>query len=304
MNKLIIMRGIPASGKTTTATKMAKSTPHVVMLNRDIMRETMLNRWSKTGEKVVKAAQRVAAGSALKTMQNVVVIIDDTNIYAKQVDEWRALAARHGAEFQEIMHLCDPEEAIERDSKRDKPVGSNVIMRMHKELTKQNDLKNRKEREMRNLDFSPEFDAQLRTAIIVDVDGTLAKMRNRGPYEQELAGSDRLNFPIWRVVELLAKQTQAKIFFVSAREDTYCTVTANWLLSNIDIATSDYKDSELLMRPAGDNREDSVIKREIYDQNIKGKYNVLAVFDDRNRVVDMWRDDLHLPTFQVDNGDF
>lgn len=37
--------------------------------------------------------------------------------------------------------------------------------------------------------------------------------------------------------------------------------------------------------------------------NIKDKYNVLGIFDDRQQVVDMWRS-LGLKCFQVEPGNF
>jgi hypothetical protein len=57
------------------------------------------------------------------------------------------------------------------------------------------------------------------------------------------------------------------------------------------------------MRGNDDNRCDSIVKEEIYNEYIKDKYNVLAVFDDRDRVVDMWRR-IGLPTYQVYYGSF
>ena len=57
------------------------------------------------------------------------------------------------------------------------------------------------------------------------------------------------------------------------------------------------------MRLADDNRKDSIIKEEIYNKVIKPRYNIKLVLDDRNQVVDMWRD-IGLPCFQVAPGDF
>ena len=45
------------------------------------------------------------------------------------------------------------------------------------------------------------------------------------------------------------------------------------------------------MRSRGDKRPDQVIKKEIYDKYIKDKFNVLCVFEDRDKVVEMWRDE-------------
>jgi hypothetical protein len=57
------------------------------------------------------------------------------------------------------------------------------------------------------------------------------------------------------------------------------------------------------MRPANDFRKDSLIKKEIYENDIKGKYNVIMVYDDRNQVVDVWRG-LGLKCAQVEPGEF
>ena len=64
------------------------------------------------------------------------------------------------------------------------------------------------------------------------------------------------------------------------------------------------RNTQLFMRPAGDTRDDRIVKREIYEREIKGKYNVLWVLDDRNKVVDMWRRELGLTCLQVAEGNF
>ncbi len=57
------------------------------------------------------------------------------------------------------------------------------------------------------------------------------------------------------------------------------------------------------MRQEGDTRKDVLVKQEIYEREIKGRYNVLFVLDDRQQVVDGWRA-LGLTVFQVAPGDF
>jgi hypothetical protein len=59
----------------------------------------------------------------------------------------------------------------------------------------------------------------------------------------------------------------------------------------------------LKMRAAGDKRSDDIVKREIYEQKIAPWRTVVAVFDDRNKVVNMWRE-LGLLCLQVYPGDF
>jgi hypothetical protein len=56
------------------------------------------------------------------------------------------------------------------------------------------------------------------------------------------------------------------------------------------------------MRKTGDKRQDAIVKQEIYDTKIKGKYNILAVFDDRPQVCRMWHQN-GLPLFKVGDPD-
>jgi hypothetical protein len=58
------------------------------------------------------------------------------------------------------------------------------------------------------------------------------------------------------------------------------------------------------MRGHRDQRKDSIIKRELFDGHVRGRFYVEAVIDDRNQVVDMWRRELGLTCLQVDYGDF
>jgi hypothetical protein len=60
---------------------------------------------------------------------------------------------------------------------------------------------------------------------------------------------------------------------------------------------------QLFMRKTDDFRKDAIIKEEIYQNEIEGKYNVLFILDDRNSVCDFWRSK-GLVCFQVAPGDF
>jgi hypothetical protein len=57
------------------------------------------------------------------------------------------------------------------------------------------------------------------------------------------------------------------------------------------------------MRKYGDFRQDSIVKQEIYEQLIAPDYDILCVLDDRQQVVDMWRE-IGLTCLQVAPGDF
>lgn len=87
------------------------------------------------------------------------------------------------------------------------------------------------------------------------------------------------------------------IVFVSGREAAYEEPTRKFLVKH------GIKYDKLIMRKTGDHRKDAIIKAEIYEEYIKGHYNVLFVLDDRDQVVAMWRGK-GLTCFQVDYGNF
>lgn len=139
--------------------------------------------------------------------------------------------------------------------------------------------------------------SELPKAIIVDIDGTLAKMNGRGPFEWMRVGEDLVNEPIRHIVNLY-QASGHKVIIFSGRDSVCREVTENWLSDNFISYNS------LFMRPKGNNEKDSIIKRRLFDENVNGKYDIQFVLDDRNQVVDMWRKDLGFTCLQVDYGNF
>jgi hypothetical protein len=141
---------------------------------------------------------------------------------------------------------------------------------------------------------------------IFDIDGTLALRGDRKPYDWSRVGEDKPNAPIVAVAEALLV-AEEHILYVSGRSDVCDTATRTWLYDHVHgtaVAFGyEYLLEGLFMRADGDFRPDTVIKREIYDRHIAGKYTVRGVFEDRNSMVRMWRD-LGLTCLQVACGDF
>jgi hypothetical protein len=71
------------------------------------------------------------------------------------------------------------------------------------------------------------------------------------------------------------------LFFVSGRSDDYREQTEEWLTA------FGFKWDGLYMRKYKDHRDDAVVKGEIADEILK-THMILGVFDDRQRVVNMW----------------
>lgn len=134
-------------------------------------------------------------------------------------------------------------------------------------------------------------------AIIVDVDGTLAKRAEvRGPFDYDLSHMDEPYADIFELVNLY-KLANYKILVVSGREDICREITGEWLLRH------GLRYDELFMRKASDYRQDAIVKQEIYQNLIAPFYDIRVVIDDRVQVVVMWRS-LGLRVLQVAPGDF
>jgi hypothetical protein len=131
-------------------------------------------------------------------------------------------------------------------------------------------------------------------AIIVDLDGTLALIGNRSPYDADECGLDVVNEAV-RTVMGWAQTAGYAIVLVSGRglKASHRTRTEQWLTWN------GIHWDELHMRRPGDQRPDDVVKAEIYRDRIEDNHTVLFVLDDRAAVVRMWREQFGLTVFQV-----
>jgi hypothetical protein len=139
-------------------------------------------------------------------------------------------------------------------------------------------------------------------AIIVDVDGTVALMNppesmyGRTPFEWDKVKLDSPNQPIIDLVQIL-RDTGLKVMVVTGRDGVALNDTKAWLTSHGVVYDA------IFIRPEGDYRPDTEIKKEIYDNHIKDTYNIKYVIDDRKKVVEMWRE-LGLTVLQVADGNF
>lgn len=136
--------------------------------------------------------------------------------------------------------------------------------------------------------------------IISDLDGTLSLMNGRSPYRGEDCASDLPNKPIIDLVNRCHhhKESPVKVFLFSGRNGESIEQTKLWLDENL------VQYDKLVMREPKNQEKDSDLKERFYKEHIEGKYNVLFILDDRNQVVDMWRNKLNLTCLQVAEGNF
>ena len=150
----------------------------------------------------------------------------------------------------------------------------------------------------------------MKKAIICDLDGTLAlKHDGRTWYDASTSDLDNPNEPVLALLRFvqeanwhgLNQEQNCQIIFLSGRQEKDREPTEKFLEKH---RLNRYP---LFMRTTDDFRNDIVIKKELYEENIKGNYEILFVLDDRNSekcpVVDMWRE-LGLACFQVADGNF
>ena len=146
--------------------------------------------------------------------------------------------------------------------------------------------------------------------VIFDLDGTLALIDKRRAlatkngkmdwdvfFDRDNIKLDVPNTPVITMAQTLHSQG-FKIVIFSGRSKVSYRTTRQWLIQN------DIPFDMLQMRPTDDYHhymKDSDLKQMWLDSISKD--SVAMVFDDRQQVVDMWRDN-GLTTFQVAKGDF
>jgi predicted kinase len=308
--KLTITVGIPGSGKTTEAELILKAEgrENVELVSRDDLRHLLFRSegiLTNPQELRITQMQKEIVKTALRQGKHVVV--HDMNLRERYRKGWAQLAEQMGAEFV-ILDLTGVDLAvcIARDLCRERHVGSEVIRSLYNRFIKnQGPVK------------APQINAEalkkgelyvpnpkLPNAIIVDLDGTVADCEGvRSPYDYTRVRLDKPKLDVIKHVQTEAYELGTKILFVSGRlarqgaSDQVYYDTEEWLFEHVKVPI------EILSMRDRDGVDDTVIKLEIFNRDIRDKYNVKYALDDRNRVVAMWRS-IGLLTLQVAEGDF
>lgn len=158
-------------------------------------------------------------------------------------------------------------------------------------------LKIKTDERIQQLEKQRKESLELTECIIVDVDGTLSLMNGRQIYNSDESVNDQINYPVRDIVNMFDKNNMV-IILLTGRSESERENTQKFLASN------NVSYDQLIMRKDGDQRKDSIIKKELYEEHIKGIYHVLFWLDDRDQIIEMVRDELGLPCFQVYYGAF
>lgn len=278
-----MLKGLPACGKTSRAMDLVKK--GYKRINNDDLRDMVDGyKFTKENEDTIGLIRRFMLYNFMRLGHDIVV--DNTNFNPKCLQEIEQVMEDFSDKYEIVEEFVDTplEECIRRDALRTgrHHVGKNVIKGMYDKYLKKEIPK------AKLIEGAPQ-------AIVCDIDGTLAICGDRDIYDGSKAYLDTVKDEIREILERFSETHT--IVIVSGRDDSHRDVTRKWLIDK------GIPFDELWMRPEGDRRKDSVVKQEIYDQCIKGKYNIKFVLDDRDQVVEMWRAN-GLTCLQVAEGNF
>lgn len=296
--KILVLQGVPASGKSTFARSLVLKDKSYVIVSRDAIREARGDYWIPEHEDYISDIEEFEIRSAIK--HNLNPIIDATNLNPKTIAKWKNLAEELNVNIEFKMFEIDFATALERDSKRERSVGKKVLERFFRDYFPDQLKAYYTDDRLKGPFYL--YNDEKEDCIIADLDGTVCLHDGRNPYDLTRVSEDIPNYPLVQFLkELICNK---HIIFLSGREETnQCRQdTINWLTENICSSDFGYK-WELLMRDKNNFEPDEIIKERIFHKEIEPKYNVIAVFDDRDKVVKMWRS-LGLLCNQVYWGNF
>ncbi|MFE5296682.1 AAA family ATPase [Streptomyces sp. NPDC056632] len=299
-----VMTGLPASGKTTAARALQeRSEGRMRRVNLDDLR-TMLDlpagdRRSHTHEQTVLGIQDAAVRAAVDDGFDVVV--DNTHLTPHIPKRLKAAVAGREATF--VVHdFTDVpvDECVRRDAARERPVGEEIIRILadkHAKATRGGWRLTEAWLNDRPAATPYVADPALPSAVLCDIDGTLALRGDRGPYDFTRCDVDLLNVPVREALRAFRAAHQDRIVLLSGRSEDHRELTEAWL------TRYEVPYDELWMRPSDDGRSDDLVKAELFDSHVRHRYAVRVSLDDRDRVVAVWRR-MGLPTWQVNYGNF
>lgn len=277
--KAIVTVGIPASGKSTFAKDMCKD-GNYVDVNRDAIRRMITSdvnlsnyyegskRLLREREKSVTELHKILISANALAGRNIVV--SDTNLTESHRESLIKELKELGYEVETKVFHISLQDALKRDSLRANGVGQEVIYKMYLKYLEQYKAK-----------YVP--DVSKPKAVIVDIDGTLAHNNgHRGFFEWDKVINDE---PVKLIVDMIKGLYFAgyKVIIFSGRDMECQPDTMKWLNKH------GISYNFLEMRLHGDNRCDTVVKKEMFI-DIAADFNIVGVIDDRPKVVQMWHD--------------
>lgn len=286
--RCILTIGVSASGKTTWANnfiqEMNDRGSWWIDINRDDIRTEIFKKklsldnfswlkWNIKWEKEVLRIWRERIFAVTEDFDNTSslagVVISDTNLNPKTRNWLIDVFGKNGYDIEFKFFPISYEEAVKRDKARAASVGASAIAEQIEKYWAQ---------------FGERYhpNEENPKAVIVDIDGTLAHANHRGIFRWDEVETDDVDVVVRDIVIGLNHQGY-KILITSGRDEVCREKTLAWLRSNLG-----FEPTELFMRPTNDFRKDVIVKKEIFDNFIRDRFNVVAAIDDRPCVVRLW----------------
>jgi predicted kinase len=300
--KAYITIGCPGSGKSTRAKELCSQNPNLIRINRDSIRKEILTErnikltWQNALKKEIESETSKRQDAAIRQAfrDGKEVVVDNCHLGKYIQGKIVRFLTDLGYTNIEILDFRDVplETLLERNAKRTgfDFINPNVIRKMYNDHIEKTEMNNQTARLPR---WEPLENVP--NAIIVDVDGTLAEYVNRSPFDETRVYEDEVRWHILSTVKaLLDSRTVDHLFIFSGRTNGCRQDTERWLLEKCELNNYSWS---LHMRTVGDRRGDYFVKNDLFNTHIKDQWNVFAVFDDRQSVIQLWTD-LNLPVFR------
>lgn len=138
MAKILVLQGLPASGKTTYAKKLLAESPsgYAMRINNDDLADSMFGETFGGGHnsRTLLAKLRISMVRIAVASGYQLVIVDNTNLAPTEVRALERLSKTLGVEFEIDNSFLSVSlyECLERNAQRENPVPEHVIFSMAK----------------------------------------------------------------------------------------------------------------------------------------------------------------------------
>ena len=297
MKKLILTRGIQGSGKTTWARQWVEEDPeNRVRINNDDIRNMLGKYWVTSRENLVSSIKKNMAEEAINRGYDIVV--DNMNLNPKEILFWKDMVKManmdpDGYQYEiEYKDFFIPlEECIRRDAMRPNPIGEKVIRetwKRYKHFIQTTEVEKYVDN-LRKYTGKPK-------CIVIDMDSTMCFNTTKRPWFGEGAAEGMINdVPNTGMCDMIRKlQEDFTIVVATGRDTTQEAVTKEWL------SKQGINADEFYFRTNKDYRKGVVVKKEQIEAILE-KYDIVAIFDDCEPIVDMYRE-MGLTVLQPNKG--
>ena len=295
--KLILTRGIQGSGKSTWARQWVEEDPeNRVRINNDDIRNMLGKYWVTSRENLVSSIKKNMAEEAINRGYDIVV--DNMNLNPKEILFWKDMVKmanmdpdgyQYEIEFKDFF--IPLEECIRRDAMRPNPIGEKVIRetwKRYKHFIQTTGVENYVNN-LRKYTGKPK-------CIVIDMDSTMCFNTTKRPWFGDGAAEGMINdVPNTGMCDMIRQlQEDFVIIVATGRDTTQEEVTKQWL------AKQGINPDEFYFRTKGDFRKGVVVKKEQIEAILE-KYDIVAIFDDCEPIVNMYRE-MGLTVLQSNKG--